>query len=734
LTRKAGAKHKDKTDKPPRPIGKEILGLVFLLTAIILGGSLFSYHPADKLFWNVTGPLSKSHNLFGTVGAHLAGGLFFLLGFSAFWFVIILLALTYHSFRGRGPMHPVITASASLALPLCFSGILCLQFHEIVTFRDGSMIAGGLVGLYLAGWAKSFLNQFGAYVFLSTIFIICLLIATHLSLGNLFSGLGLGVLGLIRRIRDRAEKKKERRRRARKSSLARAKMKSKPKVTIVRPAPDKDKRPEQEQFPFMHAAGEFKLPPLNLLNDPPEREDKDIQQESLEMNARRLEKKLADFGVEGEVREILPGPVITMYEFKPAPGIKISKVAGLSDDLALTLRAPSIRIVAPIPGKAAIGIEIPNNQREMVYLKEILSKPAYKNSKYKLPIALGKDITGSPVVTDLSRMPHLLVAGATGTGKSVSINTMIESLLFKFSPEAVRLLMIDPKRIELSVYQDIPHLLHPVVTQPKEATKALRWAVEEMERRYVLLSDKGVRNIDTYNRKILKEKRGPAVDGAAPAEGTLPYIILIIDELADLMMVSSKEVEEAITRLAQMARAAGIHLIIATQRPSVNVLTGIIKANFPTRISFQVSSRVDSRTILDTNGAEHLLGEGDMLFLPPGVARLTRIHGAYVTEEEVKKVTDFLRAEQRPEYDETIISEIAKDEGKEEETVELDERYDEAVEVVRKTGQASISMLQRKLRVGYNRAARMIEAMEIEGIVGPSDGVRPREVYGRKVL
>jgi len=294
--------------------------------------------------------------------------------------------------------------------------------------------------------------------------------------------------------------------------------------------------------------------------------------------------------------------------------------------------------------------------------------------------------------------------------------------------------MIDPKRIELSVYQDIPHLLHPVVTQPKEATKALRWAVEEMERRYVLLSDKGVRNIDTYNRKILKEKRGPAVDGAAPAEGTLPYIILIIDELADLMMVSSKEVEEAITRLAQMARAAGIHLIIATQRPSVNVLTGIIKANFPTRISFQVSSRVDSRTILDTNGAEHLLGEGDMLFLPPGVARLTRIHGAYVTEEEVKKVTDFLRAEQRPEYDETIISEIAKDEGKEEETVELDERYDEAVEVVRKTGQASISMLQRKLRVGYNRAARMIEAMEIEGIVGPSDGVRPREVYGRKVL
>ena len=732
MTRKSGAK--GKTDKPPRPIGKEILGLVFLLTAIILGGSLFSYHPADKLFWNLTGPLGKAHNLFGTVGAHLAGGLFFLLGLAAFWLVIILLAMTYLSFRGRGPAYPVITASSSLALPLCFSGILCLQFHELVGFRGGNMIAGGLVGLYVAGWAKSFLNQFGAYVFLSTIFIISLMVATHLSLGSLFSGLGLGALGVLRRIRDMATKRKERKRRARKSMLARKKMKSRPKVTIVKAAPEKDKRPEQEQFPFMHTAGEFKLPPLDLLNDPPERENIEIQQESLEMNARRLERKLADFGVEGEVREILPGPVITMYEFKPAPGIKISKVAGLSDDLALTLRAPSIRIVAPIPGKAAIGIEIPNNQREMVYLKEVLSESSFKNSKYKLPIALGKDITGSPVIADLSRMPHLLVAGATGTGKSVSINTMIESLLFKFSPEMVRLLMIDPKRIELSAYRDIPHLLHPVVSQPKEATKALRWAVEEMGRRYELLSDKGVRNIDTYNRKVIKERKSATVDGAPAQDNTLPYIIVIIDELADLMMISSKEVEEAITRLAQMARAAGIHLIIATQRPSVNVLTGIIKANFPTRISFQVSSKVDSRTILDTNGAEHLLGEGDMLFIPPGVGRLTRIHGAYVTEEEVKRVTDFLRGEQKPDYDPTILSEIAKDDGKEEEAMELDERYDEAVEVVCKIRQASISMLQRKLRVGYNRAARMIEAMEMDGIVGPSDGVRPREVYGRKVL
>ncbi len=731
MTRRSGTK--DKTDKHSRPMSKEIVGLIFLLAAIVLGASLFSYHPADRLFWNVTGPLGKAHNLFGTVGAHLAGGLFFLLGLSAFWLVIILLVMTYLSFRGRRPSYPVITAMASVALSICFSGILCLHFHDGVSFGHGNMIAGGLAGLYLAGLARSFLNQFGAYVFLSTIFIISLMVATHLSLGSLFSGLGLGALGVLRRIRDLVTKRRERKRRARKSMEARKKMKSRPKVTIVKAAPEKEKRPEQEQFPFMHVAGEFKLPSLDLLDDPPQREDIEIRQESLEMNARRLERKLADFGVEGEVMEILPGPVITMYEFKPAPGIKISKVAGLSDDLALTLRAPSIRIVAPIPGKGAIGIEIPNNKREMVYLKEVLSKPAYNTSKHKLPIALGKDITGAPVIADLSRMPHLLVAGATGTGKSVSINTMIESLLFKFSPKMVRLLMIDPKRIELSVYRDIPHLLHPVVTQPKEATKALRWAVEEMERRYMLLSDKGVRNIDTYNHKVLKERRSATADGAPAPDDALPYIIVVIDELADLMMVSSKEVEEAITRLAQMARAAGIHLIIATQRPSVNVLTGIIKANFPTRISFQVSSKVDSRTILDTNGAEHLLGEGDMLFIPPGVGRLTRIHGAYVSEEEVKRVTDFLRGEQKPDYDATILSEIARDEEKEDEEIELDEKYEEAVEVVCKTRQASISMLQRKLRVGYNRAARMIEAMETEGIVGPSDGVRPREVYGRRV-
>jgi S-DNA-T family DNA segregation ATPase FtsK/SpoIIIE len=731
LSRKSNTK--DKKEKPSNPIRKEIRGLIFLLMAIILGGSLLFYNPGDQLFWNVTGPLGKAHNLFGTVGAHLAGGVFFLVGFSSFWLVIIALTMAFLSFRGRHVSSPVKSTVAALTLLASFSGILSLQLSGVVSFRGGQIHAGGLVGVELAELTKIFLNFFGAYVFFLAVFIISLMIVSRLSLGWLFSSLGTWIMGVLKHIKEAINKKRERKKRSRRTTLARTKIKSKPKVTIVKPKQEPQKKPEQERFGFMNVAGEFALPSVDLLDDPPEREDTGIHRESLEMNARRVEKKLADFGVQGDVTEILPGPVITMYEYKPAPGIKISKVAGLSDDLALGLRAPSVRIVAPIPGKAAIGIEIPNNKREMVCLKDLFLSSSYRDSRYDLPIALGKDITGEPVIADLTKMPHLLVAGATGAGKSVSLNTMINSILFKVSPEMVRFLIIDPKRIELSIYHDIPHLLHPVVVQPKEATKALRWAVEEMERRYMLLSDRGVRNINSYNRKILKgQKKIVTTKEAEGADKPLYYIILVIDELADLMMASARDVEESITRLAQMARAAGIHLIIATQRPSVDVLTGIIKANFPARISFQVASKVDSRTILDGMGAEALLGEGDMLFMPPGVGRLTRIHGAYISEEETKKVTDFLRNQRKPDYDPTVLSGIAREKDSEEEEMELDEKYDDALEVVFKTGQASISMLQRKLRVGYNRAARMIEAMEKEGIVGPSDGVRPRDVYGRR--
>ena len=713
---------------------KEVRAIVFLLIAVILGLSLLSFHSQDSVFGITTSRTGKAHNLFGIVGAQLAGWIFLTLGFSSLWLVAFFLIASVLSFRRHTFASPLKMLVAVSCLVLSFCGILNIHFPGEVIFRGGKVLSGGLVGHYIASFMRDLLNNFGAYLLLSAVFVISFMVCTDISFGWFFSRIFFWFGSMIRAVREFSLKKKEmkRKKKVREEYIEQELFKPKRKVTIVEPKVEAPKKPEQEAFPFMNVIGEFHLPPLDLLNKTPEAQGMEIQKESLEANARRLELKLADFGVEGEVVEILPGPVITMYELKPAPGVKISKVAGLSDDLALALRAPSVRIVAPIPGKAAIGIEIPNNQRSLVYLEEILSSQAFRNSPHKLTIALGKDITGAPFVTDLSRMPHLLVAGATGTGKSVCLNAMINSLLFKASPEMLRFLMIDPKRIELSTYNDIPHLLHPVVTEPKEANRALRWAVEEMERRYMLLSDRGVRNIEAYNRKIVKEKKPQPVDESRGIDKHLPYIVLVIDELADLMMTSSREVEEAITRLAQMARAAGIHLIIATQRPSVDVLTGIIKANFPTRISFQVSSKVDSRTILDGIGAENLLGEGDMLFLPPGVARVVRIHGAFISEEEVKRVTDFLRAQMKPDYDSTIVTEVSREEDAEEDDIEMDEKFDRAVDLVIQTGQASISMIQRKLRVGYNRAARMIEAMEKQGIVGPSDGIRPREVYGRR--
>ncbi|MFC1891539.1 DNA translocase FtsK, partial [Thermodesulfobacteriota bacterium] len=626
-----------KTEVVAEPIRKEIKGLIFLLIALIMGVSLFSYHSADLVLGlKKTGALGANNNLFGTVGAHISGWIFHILGFSSYWLVIVFIIMAVLSFKGDTVFPAVKSIIAILCLVLSFSGIMGLHFPESIEFKGADFQSGGFIGYHISGFMKGYLNFFGTYVFLAAIFIISLMICTRISFGWLFSMIYLWVSGIIRRIREFYTKKKEKKRKSkvRKETLKREKTKQKRKVTIIEPKKKETfKQPEQEAFSFMNAANGFRLPSLDLLDDAPEEKWVEIQKDSLEMNARRLEKKLKDFGVEGEVVEILPGPVITMYEFKPAPGVKISKVAGLSDDLTLALRAPSVRIVAPLPGKAAIGIEIANNKRDHVYLKEVLSSQIYKDSKNKLTLALGKDITGESVIADLVRMPHLLVAGATGTGKSVSLNAMINSILFKIPPDIVRFLMIDPKRIELSIYKDIPHLLHPVVTEPKEATRALRWAVEEMERRYMLLSDRGVRNIEAFNRKVLKEKKTEEEEKKEGANKILPYIILVIDELADLMMVSTRDVEESITRLAQMARAAGIHLIIATQRPSVDVLTGIIKANFPTRISFQVSSKVDSRTILDTIGAEHLLGDGDMLFMPPGVSRITRIHGAYISEE-----------------------------------------------------------------------------------------------------
>ena len=717
------------------PIKREIWGVVFLLLTLIVAVSLFSYNPQDQLFWEKPHVVGEPKNLFGPIGSHLAGSLFLVLGFSSFWLIPILVYLAACFFRGRFPSGAIWMCVSLILLVLSFSALLSLYVPKGVAYR-GTLLSGGVVGLYCAWLGRKVFNYFGACALFLAVFVISFMIITRFSFGKLVNLIWSGLSRIAMFIKEKWLKYRERRKRARtrKTTAKKIFRGRERKPTIVEVPKLKPPKPTQEFFPFMSVPGKFKLPPLDLLDETPKPSDGEVQKESLRMNALRLEAKLRDFAVEGEVIEIVPGPVITMYEFKPAPGIKISKVASLADDLALNLRASTIRIVAPIPGKSVIGIEIPNNKRRLVTLKEILSSQIFQDSPYRLTIALGMNIVGQPVITDLTKMPHLLVAGATGTGKSVSINAMINSILFKATPEMVRFIMIDPKRIELSPYQDIPHLLHPVVNKPKEATKALRWAVAEMERRYTLLSDKGVRNIEAYNRKIGKVQGPPESDETEQTEEHLPYIVIIIDELADLMMVSSREVEESLTRLAQMARAAGIHLILATQRPSVDVLTGIIKANFPTRVSFQVSSRVDSRTILDSMGAEQLLGDGDMLFLPPGVAKLTRIHGAYVSEDEVKRVASFLKQQMKPEYDTSIVADITAEEEEDELGGEMDEKYQEAVGLVYQTGQASISMVQRKLRVGYNRAARMIEAMEKEGIVGPSDGSRPREVYRRERL
>jgi len=466
--------------------------------------------------------------------------------------------------------------------------------------------------------------------------------------------------------------------------------------------------------------------------------------DSLIMNSRILEKKLKDFGVAGQVATVHPGPVITMYEFEPGSGIKVNKIVGLADDLALALRALSVRIIAPLPGKSVVGIEVANQQREMVNIRDVLDSDELRAEKSKLAIALGKDIFGNPAHADLARMPHLLVAGATGTGKSVFLNALLCSILCRATPDDLKLLLVDPKLLELSIYEGIPHLLADVVTNPKRAAAALNGVVRKMEERYQMMSAVGVRSIAQFNARAEKEiAAGNTTFTLRPKPGEeepvvveyrrLPYIVVVIDELADLMVVSSKEVEEALQRLAQMARAAGIHLVLATQRPSVDVLTGVIKANFPARISFQVSSRTDSRTILDQNGADHLLGQGDMLFLPPGTSKLQRMHGAFVSEEEVAELVAYLRKQGAPDFDEELIRAEEDSEAALEHDEDVDEMFDQAVAIVAESRNASISYIQRRLKVGYNRAARMIEQMEKEGMIGPQIGTKSREIFLRSL-
>jgi S-DNA-T family DNA segregation ATPase FtsK/SpoIIIE len=704
---------------------KEIYGIILFFLVIFSLISLLSYSPADPSINNAAaaGPI---HNLFGVVGAHVSGLLIGLFGLGAFWIPIILLLASIHFFGNHPTRAMISTLVGGIVLVVVTGSLLSIQQNYLILFGS-KFSAGGMVGIPFKAFLVKYTNYAGSVIILALMWIIGFILTTGFSLitfGKRFWGwmkvAGDSTKTFYLKRKQRKEKAKKRAH-VDKDNVARRAKKIKIKKTDPKPIRAVPP-PKQEVFDFMKSGKGFQVPPFNILEDPDE-PPASSDADNLRMQSQLLEKKLEDFGVRGKVVAVSPGPVITTYEYEPAAGVKINKIVNLSDDLSLALRAISIRIVAPIPGKAAVGIEVPNATREMVRFKEIVASGVFDKSKSKLTICLGKDIVGNPVVAELEKMPHLLIAGATGTGKSVALNAMICSLLYKATPEEVKLIMVDPKRIELSSYDGIPHLITPVVIDPKKATNALFWAVREMERRYELLSQKNCRNINQYNKKIEKEEKPELDDGLQK----LPYVVVVIDELADLMMLASRDVEITLTRLAQMARAAGIHLILATQRPSVDVLTGIIKANFPTRLTFQVSSKTDSRTIIDTNGAENLLGSGDMLFLPPGTAKLQRIHGAYLSEEELVQITGFLRAQAKPEYDQNVTEAVAADTEASEDQ-EYDERYDEAVALITKTGQASISMIQRHLRIGYNRAARIIEVMEKEGVVGPSDGVKPREV------
>ncbi len=671
---------------------KEILGIGLLGLFIFFMVSLLSYHPLDPSFTGVASGEAK--NLCGKVGSYMSDLFIQAFGMMSYLIAAYLLVFAVFYVRKKEPPHPLVLACGLALFFLSLSVLLQIMVGKI----------------RLSGIAIPFAGFFGSLLERSLIALFScfggILISVIILLISLFLIIQAPILTIIEKTiarRKPVERRKE-------IKVAEEK---KPE-----PLPQKEeKKPVQESFEFFNEVGPYKLPSVSLL-DQAEKKEVKIDKDSIQYNAQILEKKLKDYGIEGKVSEVQPGPVITMYEFEPAPGIKVSRISNLADDLAMALSAVSIRIIAPIPGKSVVGIEVPNKTRQTVYYREIVESQTFASSQSYLTLILGKTISGEPYVADLTKMPHLLVAGATGSGKSVSLNAMICSILFKATPAHVKFLMIDMKMLELSFYEGIPHLLLPVVTNAKNAKTALRWMTDEMERRYAMMAEKGVRNIEKYNQKMARQELE-----------TIPYIVVVIDELADLMMVSPKEVEEYIARLAQMARASGIHLILATQRPSVDVLTGIIKANFPARVACKVFSKVDSRTILDVNGAESLLGYGDMLFLSPGVGRIQRLHGPFVSEGEIRKIVEFLKQQGTPSYQSEILDEKEEEENGEEID---DEKYREAVEFVMDKGEASISMVQRRFRIGYNRAARIIERMEREEIVGPSDGVKPREVLKRK--
>lgn len=768
---------------------RDFFGVVALAFTVFGFMALNSYSPADPSF-NKSVTNASVVNSGGMVGAYLADGLAHVFGSGSFFFPIITAVLGWALIRGKQVQNwSLILGSGSIFLVgLC--SLLAIQF-KVDPFFGKAVPVGGLIGDGLGGFLVTWLNPSGAVLTLATFLFISFMIMTRLEVNTLVEALGkvISMTGAVLWLAANGIKKLgiatlqgmtksfqgmkaafEKFQAARAESVETKKATKDPViVTRKRPEPvvverqdkpekkKKEEKPEfvvQDNFPFMSSSDKYEVPPLSLLNEIPPDIGTNTEKAHKEILASSaiLEKKLADFGIDGRVVQVLPGPVITLFEYEPAPGIKVSRIVSLADDLALAMRCVGLRILAPVPGKPVVGIEIPNLRRETIYFRDVMESDAFQGSDSKLNLAIGKDITGEPAVQDLAKTPHLLMAGSTGSGKSVGLNSMICSILLNATPDEVKMIMIDPKMLELSVYDGIPHLIAPVVTNPKKAAAALQWAVTEMESRYKMMAECGVRNINGFNdlaERLQKEyevelkKREKANKGVKPTDvedeeeekilpeppAKLPYVVVLIDELADLMMVASKGVEDCLTRLAQMARAAGIHLIVATQRPSVDVLTGIIKANFPTRMSYKVTSRVDSRTILDAMGADKLLGRGDMLFLPPGSSNLLRLHGVMVSDEEIERIVGFIKKQAKPVYEEDIFMAAEIEAKDEQEEQDMDEKYDEALAIVAKDRQASISYIQRRLRIGYNRAARIIETMEREGVVGPSDGVRPREIY-----
>jgi len=784
----------------------ELIGFLCIMAALLIAAALLTYNPRDAAF-NVsaaTGAEHQTRNLMGPVGAYTSDLLFQIFGFAAFLLPVALGILGWRWCRSQAIDSQVATLTGYVLLMLSLPSLLSLLHMPDVR---GAMPAGGVLGTLVSNELKSGFNSAGAFLVAITMLVVAVFMTTRFSFSGAHAWASghkstLGKMekpGILQRAQARWAEWREEREQARMrreveerriagrkpvtpqvvGKAESEKQKEEPKsirledlsdifkkksaaiadkdeqdsektlhkAPVVMLGPDKVEKAKRSDVRIAKGNASYKLPPITLLREG-EGSHK-LDEDELKYRARAIEEKFHEFGVEGRVTQINPGPVVTTFEFKPEAGIKYSRIIGLTEDLCLALQAESI-LIERIPGKSTIGIEVPNDKRQTIALREIAEAPEFANSPSKLTLAMGRDLHGRIRVTDLSSMPHLLIAGSTGTGKSVFINSLMMSILYKATPDEVKMVLVDPKRLELNLYEGIPHLIAPVVTDPKVASNVLRNATREMENRLKLLAQRGVRNIDQYNRTFQKQQSLSLFENVEESEHKpLPYLVIIIDELADLMMVDTNNVEESITRLAQMARAVGIHLILATQRPSVDVITGLIKANFPARISFRVASKVDSRTILDSNGSESLLGKGDMLYLPAGSARLHRIHGPLVSEDEIVGVCDFWRQQAQAKYNEALLEAPREEdeEGKkiggaagsrarnEESDTDAaggdnvgDDLYQDAVRICCEMGRASTSTLQRRLRIGYGRAAHLIDLMEKDGIVGPPDGTRPREV------